>query len=374
MIMGVKKKIKILFSIPRFSVGGAEKFLINHLHTIDREKYETTLITFFDEKLDEGSSCADLIHIDRCFHAGSTWDFSAFASLVSFLRKENFDVVVTHLFTANLLVRLAAILAGTHIIVSYEHNIYPNKRYWQILVDKILSVFTDTIIVDSDAAKMFTAKQEWIPLSKFRTIIIPPLLDDKERRTREQVLFDLGIPKDSLVVVTVSRLVIDKGHTYLVAAVPVVIAQHKSAQFLIGGWGPLKEELEKQVVTLGIGDNVKILGRVDGQEFTSIADLYVDPSISTDLPIGIMEAMAKGKAIVATSVGEIPNFVMNESTGLVVPPADPQALASAIIRMLNDATLRSRYGEAAAKKVEEYSLENYVRTFDELIYGLVQKA
>ncbi|MDP3645603.1 MAG: glycosyltransferase [bacterium] len=370
MTSNVTGKIKILFAIHRFSVGGAEKFLIHHLREIDRKKYDVTVVTIFDEKKKEETSCADQTHIDHCFYARSTWDIRAFLQIFSFVRRENYDVVVTHLFIANLLTRLAAILAGTHTIISYEHNIYPNKRYWQIIADKILSLFTDTIIVDSDAAKTFTAKQEWIPLSKFLTIIIPPLLDNKERRTREQVLSDLGIPNDSLVVVTVSRLVIDKGHTYLVAAAPAVIAQHTNAYFLVGGWGPLKDDLEAQVQKLGVGAHVKLLGKVDGQEFLTLADVYVDPSISTDLPIGIMEAMREGKAIVATTVGEIPTFIQNEKTGLVVPPANPHALAEAISRMLEDGEMRKRYGAAAKEKCAEYSLENYMRTFDALIEDL----
>ncbi len=363
--------MKILFSVPRFSVGGAEKFLIHHLSSIDREKYEVTLVTIFDEQKD--SSCADQVHIDHCFRARSTWDFRAFLKMISYVKEGRFDAVVTHLFTANLLIRIAAIVARVPVIISYEHNIYPNKRYWQIVVDKILSWFTDRIIVDSDAAKTFTARQEYIPLRKFLTIIIPPLLDDRPRRSRDQVLSELGIPNDALIVVTVSRLVVDKGHKYLVAATPEVLKKYPNVYFLVGGWGPLKEELEAQVRRLNVGEHVRILGRVDGQEFTSIADLYVDPSISTDLPIGIMEAMTKGKAIVATMVGEIPNFVQDGKTGLIVPPANPLMLAAAIDRMLGDASLRKQYGAAARVKVDEYSLDNYMRTFDELIYALVRK-
>ena len=367
----MERKINVLFSIPRFSVGGAEKFLVHHLASIDREKYDVTLITIFDEQ--QGSSCAEHVKIDECFYARSTWDIRALFKIFAYLRRGHFNVVVTHLFTANLLVRFAAILARVPVILSYEHNIYPNKRRWQIIVDKILSLWTDRIIVDSDAAKTFTAKQEYIPLKKFLTIIIPPLLDSRPRRSREEILSSLGIAPDNLIVVTVSRLVIDKGHKYLVEAVPHVLKKHRNAHFLIGGWGPLKENLEEQVQRLGLSGYVMILGRVDGQEFTSIADLYVDPSISTDLPVGIMEAMAKGKAIVATTVGEIPNFVQNEKTGLVVPPADPHALASAIESMLSDESLRIRCGLAAKQKVEEYSMENYMRTFDDMIYALVRK-
>ncbi len=362
------KKIKILFAVPRFSVGGAEKLLVHFLHALDREQYEPSLITIFAEQED---SCADQVHIDRCFHFRATWDIPAFFRLYSFIKRGKFDVVVTHLFVANLLARVAAIMAGVPVIVSYEHNIYPNKRRWQIFADRMLAKRTSTIIVDSEAAKMFTAKQESIPVEKFTTIYIPPLLDARERKKPDVLRKELGIPADAPVVLCVSRLVVDKGHRYLIEASPNILALHPRAYVLIGGWGPLKESLEAQAAALGVGERVKLLGRIDGQEFLALADVYVDPSISTDLPVGIMEAMREKKAIVATTVGDIPKFLQNGITGLTVPPADPAALGKAVVTLLGNRGLRVRLGSAALEKVRDFSLEQYMRTFDSLIRDLL---
>jgi glycosyltransferase involved in cell wall biosynthesis len=226
------------------------------------------------------------------------------------------------------------------------------------------------IIVDSESAGIFTTQQESIPLEKFETMYIPPLLDDKPRRKPEILYKELGIPADAPIVLCVSRLVTDKGHRYLIEAAPSILARHPHAHILIGGWGPLKEGLEAQAVELGVGERVRLLGRVDGQEYLALADVYVDPSISTDLPVGIMEAMREGKAIVATSVGDIPLFVQNKITGLIVPPGDPEALSDAVCKLLYDEQLRTRYGAAAAEKVRGYSLEQYMRSFDALIQRL----
>lgn len=357
-------KIKILLVVPRFSVGGAEKLLAHFLRALDREKYEPVLVTIFDEQKD---SIADQVRIDRCFHFRSTWDISAFFRLYSFIRKGHFNVVVTHLFSANLLARVAAILARVPVIVSYEHNIYPNKRRWQISADWFLAKKTSKIVVDSEAAKIFTARQESIPLEKFETIYIPPLLDERPRRSPQAVRAELGIERDAPIVLCVSRLVIDKGHRYLVEAAPHILAEHPRAHILIGGWGPLKESLETQAKALGVEKRVRLLGRVDGQEYLALADVYVDPSISTDLPIGIMEAMRESKAIVATSVGDIPIFVQDGMTGLIVLPGDASALSEAVAKLLDDRELRARYGSAAAEKVQGFSLEQYMRAFDSLI-------
>lgn len=359
-------KTKILFVMPRFSVGGAEKLLVHFLRELDRNSYEPVLITIFSEQKD---SLAEQARIDRCFRFRSTWDLPAFMRFYAFMRKEKFDVVVTHLFVANLLGRAAAILSGVKIIVSYEHNIYPNKKRWQILVDRMLAKRTSKIIVDSDAAKTFTAKQESIPLAKFATIYIPPLLDDCPRRTPEVIRKELDIEHYAPIVLCVSRLVVDKGHRYLIEAAPSILAKHPRVHILIGGWGPLEESLEAQAKELGVSEHVRLLGRVDGQEYLALADVYVDPSISTDLPIGIMEAMREGKAIVATSVGDIPTFIVDGTTGRSVPPADPTALSGAIVELLDDRKLRARLGKAAAEKVQEFSLKKYMDAF----YSLIQK-
>ena len=83
-----------------------------------------------------------------------------------------------------------------------------------------------------------------------------------------------------------------------------------------------------------------------------------------------MEAMRAGKPIVATTVGEIPMFIQNDMTGLTVPPHDANALSDVLQTLLRDDTLRARLGAAAKKKVEQYSLENYMRSFEALVTEL----
>lgn len=365
---GRGEKINILFSVPRFSVGGAEKLLVHQYACIDRACFSCSLITIFDEQKD---TCADRVHIDACFHFRSTFDLLALFRLYRYLKRERFDVVVTHLFSANLLVRIAAILARVPVIISYEHNIYPNKRRWQILADRFLAKWTARIIVDSEAARVFTSSQESIPLEKFLALYIPPLLEPREGKDPAQLREELGIRSDARVILTVSRLVIDKGHRYLVAAAKSVLARFPNVVFLLVGWGPLEGSLRQQAQELGIADSVKLPGRMDIQDVLPLADIYVDPSISTDLPIAVMEAMREGMAIVATRVGDVPVFIQNDTTGMLIEPKYPKELAASIELLLSDAALRSKLGAGAKKKVKEYSLEEYMRVFEDLVVRLV---
>ena len=362
-----ERRVRVLFAIPRFSVGGAEKLLVHQLRELDRARFDPTLVTIFDEKND---TFADGVSIDRCFHFRGTFDIRALWRLYRYIRRGHFDVVVTSLFSANLLARFAAIIARVPTVISYEHNIYPNKRLWQICADKLLSLGTDRIIADTESARIFTARQEHIPLEKFITLYIPPLTEQGTPRPAGEVRTELGIPERARVVLTVSRLVSDKGHVYLIEAAKRVLDEMPDVYFLIVGWGPLERELKEQAGHLSIAANIVMPGRMDIVDVLPLADVYVDPSVSTDLPIAIMEAMREGKAIVATRVGDVPVFVEHEVTGMSAQPADAAGLAEGITRFLRDASLGMRLGGKARERVARYSLHEYMRTFQELIERL----
>lgn len=356
--------VKVLFAIGRMSVGGAERLLVRQLSTLDRKRFEPRLITIFTEQND---TLAGQVHIDRCFNFRLTFDILGLWHLYRYIRKEHFDAVVTSLFTANLVVRIAAVAARVPAIISYEHNIYPDKRRWQIFMDRLLARFTRVIITDSEAGSSFTSRQERIPREKFRTMHIPPLLEHRTPTDAKTLRRELGIPEGSRVVLTVSRLVSDKGHTYLIEAAKRVLGKRPDVVFVLVGWGPLKDALVSQAHEAGIENSMRLPGRLDIQDVLPLADIYIDPSISTDLPVAIMEAMREGKAIIATEVGDVPVFIENGVTGLCVRPRDSDALATAIEKMLSDRTLASRFGEAAKARVAKYSLPEYMHEFEDLI-------
>lgn len=363
-------KLKILFAIGRLSVGGAEKLLIRQLPAVDRNKFDPYLLTLFSEQKD---SFQKEVRLDGS-HWGklnfkSLFDLSEWISLFKFLKKEKFDVVVTSLFSANLIVRIAAIFARVPIIISYEHNLYPNKHRWQVWADWFLAKWTDKIIVDSEAVRKFTAQQEGIDIKKFILMYIPPLLDMSGTQNPDQVRVKLGIPPGAIVIATVSRLVEEKGHGHLIDAAKKVLREFSNAYFVIVGWGPLENSLKFKIKSEKLEKNMLLPGRMDISDVLPIADIYAEPAVMTDLPIAIMEAMRLGKPIVSTNIGEIPVFVRDQESGFLVDPKDSGALAEKILRLLKDEGLRKKFGIAAKKIVQSYSLEEYEKTFENLVFS-----
>jgi glycosyltransferase involved in cell wall biosynthesis len=170
-------------------------------------------------------------------------------------------------------------------------------------------------------------------------------------------------------VLTVARLHEQKGHAYLLAAA----AQVPDATFVLAGDGPLRAPLEAQARELGISGRCLFLGhRTDVQDLLAAADLLVLPSLWEGLPVSVLEGMAAGLPIVATAIGGTDEAVTHELNGLLVPPRDAGALASAICRVRGDAVLAERLARAGRERVErEFSSEvmagNVMRIYDEVM-------
>lgn len=362
------RKFKILFAIGRLSVGGAEKILVKQLRAIDAGKFDPYLLTLFDEQRDSFGSevVLDGDHWQK-INFRSLFDVASWWKLFSYMRREKFDAVATSLFSANLMVRIVAIALRVPVIVSFEQNLYPDKHSWQIWMDRLLAKWTDKIIACSEAVREFTSAQENIPIGKFVTMHIPPLLEMQKARNPDLVRKELGIPTGARIILTVSRLVKEKGHRYLVDAAKKVLEEFPDAYFVIVGWGPLEKELKLQITNYQLQNRVILPGRMDIRDVLPLADIYAEPAVMTDLPIAIMEAMRLGRPIVASAIGEIPVFVRDGETGFLVPPSDPPALAEKIIRLLKNEDLRGKFGAAAEQAVSKYSLEEYESRFEDLI-------
>jgi glycosyltransferase involved in cell wall biosynthesis len=165
---------------------------------------------------------------------------------------------------------------------------------------------------------------------------------------------ELWLPVHAPVVGNIGALVPHKGQKHLIDAAALVIQDVPDARFVILGEGPLRSALEQQIKHLHLEKHVFLLGfRVDVIALLKAFDVFVMCSETEGLGTSILDAMAAGKAVVGSSTGGIPEVVDDHTTGLLVPPGDPRPLASAIVRLLRDAPLRQRFGEAGWARVRE---------------------
>jgi len=161
-----------------------------------------------------------------------------------------------------------------------------------------------------------------------------------------------------------------KGQTYLVQAWPSVLKREPRALLLLVGDGPEERLLRSRAAELGLGGSVRFLGfRQDIPSLLALAEALVLPSLNEGFGLVLLEAMAMGKPVVASAVGGIPEVVLDGRTGLLVPPADPEALAVAILRLLEDPRAAQRLGEAGRERAREsFSREAFIQAHRKL-YG-----
>lgn len=166
---------------------------------------------------------------------------------------------------------------------------------------------------------------------------------------------ELARDKDVPVIVTVGRLSAEKGQTILLEACRILADRQMAFRLDMIGAGPLEQELRSQIARLGLEGAVTLRGELPPgrvAEELALADLFCLPSFSEGLPVSIMEAMAVGVPVVTSFIAGIPELAVNEETALTVPPADPEALADALQRILGDAGLARRLTRAARQRVE----------------------
>jgi glycosyltransferase involved in cell wall biosynthesis len=160
------------------------------------------------------------------------------------------------------------------------------------------------------------------------------------------------MPHGAPVIVNVGALVAHKGQRYLIDAMPLVLREVPDAHLVIFGEGDLRPALERQIKHLSLAKRVLLPGfREDVLSLMKTADLFVMSSLTEGLGSAVLDAMAMGLPVVGTRAGGIPEAVVHDETGFLVEPADPVALASAMVTLLEDSTRRRSFGEAGRRRV-----------------------
>jgi glycosyltransferase involved in cell wall biosynthesis len=154
-------------------------------------------------------------------------------------------------------------------------------------------------------------------------------------------------------VLSIGRLVPNKGIEFLIAAAPAVLARH-DVEFLVVGEGPRLEELDSLARRAGVRESFAFLGLVPSVgDLLRMCDVFVRPSLTEGMPLTVLEAMACGIPVVATSVGGTPEVVHHGSTGLLCAPGDARSLAAGINAVLDDPQLANRLRDNGRAFVKE---------------------
>ena len=277
--------------------------------------------------------------------------------LIKIIKRDRIHILHCHGYGATTFGRIAGLLSGTPVIV-HEHMVDKKIPLYQKLVDKLLSHSTAKGVAVSNAVKKFMIGPRSMPEQRMQVIYnsVPSeyCMQFKDKQ-KDAVAKQYGIPKGKAIVGIVGRLDPVKGHADFLLAAKEVLKLEPETCFIIVGDGDLKSELEKFTQQLGIKNDVLFLGHCENvKEIVALFDLLASSSLSEGLPLNILEAMAQSKPVVATSVGGVPEVIVDGENGFLVPVKSPEKLADKIIQLLRDDELRYKFGTNTLKRCQKY--------------------
>jgi glycosyltransferase involved in cell wall biosynthesis len=211
----------------------------------------------------------------------------------------------------------------------------------------------DYVITTGESVRRDLADSGLVPAERSASIPTGVDLDRFKPRPegRSEARHSLGLGGEGLVLGVVAYLRPDKGHEVLLRAVPKILESYPTCSLVVVGDGPERARLEALAGRLGIAASIRFAGlREDVPSVLSAFDVFCLPSIRNEgVPQSLLQASAVGLPVVSTAVGGIPEAVVADVTGFVVPPGDADLLAQALARLAGDAELRSTFGQAGRR-------------------------
>jgi glycosyltransferase involved in cell wall biosynthesis len=307
-------------------------------------------------------------------------DLWALLSLIWLLYKENPFVVHTHSSKAGILGRLAAKVARVPIVIHTPHghvfyghfNRLSSKIF--LWIEKCFARLTDCIIALTQGEK-----EDYLELSLGRPqnlLTVHSGVDISRYMHHKIDVIEkkqaLGLPSNGFIIGFVGWLLPVKGPMHLLQAMPAVWRELPEVTLVYVGKGDLDVDLRAAAVEFKAEDRVKFLGwRDDIEDLMHIFDVLVLPSLNEGMGRVVVEAMAAGKAVVASNVGGIPDLIKHNQTGLLVPPADKNALAGAIAHLVKNPEQAEKMGSMGRYHSYSFSLAAMIDKLDAIYDELI---
>ena len=248
------------------------------------------------------------------------------------------------------------ILTQHNTFIDYQSMLNILEHLNDLTIGKAVLKDADRVIVVSKKTREYVLK---LGADKSKTSVIynGVDIDHFHPRNKGESRKKLSLPKNRKIILSVRRLVYKNGLDTLIESAPLVARDHPDTLFVVAGKGPSRKLIEDRIKELGIEDNIKLTGFVPDKllpVYYDATDYFVLPSASGEgLPLVLLEAMACGLPVIATTVGGTPEIIKHMKNGVLVPPRNPEAMAETISKLLSEERLGPAIGEEARRIVED---------------------
>lgn len=350
----MNRPVRVLWLVKGLGRGGAEQLLVNLAGALDPREVRLDVAYVLPHKhaLVEDLRARD-VRVECLAGDGHWWP----RSLHRLLGSEAYSVVHTH---SPVLAAAARLLAPrTARLVHTEHNMW--ERYRPLTRRANALTYSRNAMVWAVSQGVADSIRPW------RVLGAPPvsvlhhgLLRETDARsacTRREARARLGLEGDGFVVGTVGNLTAKKDHATLVSAFGRVHTVLPGSHLVLVGGGPLENRLRELVVAEGLADAVHLVGRrADVAEILPAFDVFAMSSRYEGLSIALLEAMDAGVAPVVTAVGGLPEVVVAQESGLLVPPGNPAALGDALLALALDPARRHHLAAGARTRAADFDI------------------
>ena len=353
---------------------GVKRLFAWMIPRFDAERYNVSLVSL--RKKDLSEETLESIGVDITYLHKSKFDPATLPALLKVIDRKKIDILHLHGYGATTFGRIAGSMRSLPTIV-HEHANLTDTPWFQKIADTALEPVTDIAIAVSKSTAEFVINARRIPPAKVKVVYLGVPLEEFSRPRSQGEIHaaraELGIARDDVAIGTVTRLHDSKGNSYLVDAARLVLNDRPNARFFIVGEGPLRESLEQQARALNLGDRLTFAGFAkDIPRVLSAFDISVFPSLWEGTPLTVFEALAMGKAIVATDADGLIDVLTPEHDAIVVPKRNARVLADGLMRVIDEPATRERLRAAAFETGKKYDIAAFVHKMERL-YDLLHR-
>jgi len=365
-------KVKILFVIDGMEFGGGERVFTQIINCLPLDQYELFLASGPQDSFYQAISQTPVQRYPVDF--SNRFNPAIMFRLIKIIKDHKIDIVHGQGARAEFFARLASGLfcrsryVSTIAMPVEGYDVGPMKRLLYKSLDRFSERFVDRFLVVSSVLAQAMIQGHGIPQERVVKIYNGIETDEykpnvEEFRSQEsEVRREFALARDVPVIGAIGRLVWQKGFDYFLQSIPAMIQDIPKVRFMIVGEGPLRQELERLTISLGIHDRLVFTGhRSDVRDIMAALDVVVIPSLLEGFPMITLEAMAMEKPIVTTSIDGIMEQITDGREGLLIAPKSPPALAQAVKRLVDDPGYARSLGiNARAKVIRDFSVRKMI--------------
>ncbi len=374
--IGNSGKKRILFVSTKSVFGGAQKYIIDLIDYLPRDRFDIMLAAggtgpLRTKAMERGVPFYEIKDLER--NINPLKDIFVFFHFITLFRRLKPDVVHLNSSKASALGALAARMVGISTIVSSTHGwpFMEDRSPWQKKMLKLMvrtsALFQDSIICVSDFDHAVGLYERIAPARKL--IPIHNGVDVKKhvfldrQKARDVLIAKAGLKiNPSFVVGTIAEYTKNKGLSYLLEAAAHISKVDSHAVFFLIGWGEEKQFLEDKIMHRHISNNVFLIDYLpEAFTYLKALDIFVLPSVKEGFAYTLLEASLAELPIITTRVGGNPEIVEHMKTGILVNPRSPEEIINAVSHLLRDSDDRKNLGtEARAKVIRDFSIQSMV--------------